>query len=213
MWDQEIRAVNLHARDIPNSGGVALSSPDIKIVGERADILFADRQACSGMTPPWSKSTHAGPRRTSRKSTCAHSARAACPFFPLGPGPRLLGGALRGSWPAAAQHCAVVTDEEPPVQVTGPGVLDVTAWQQQSSLTVFLASLTDPMMMKGPIHELLPVGEQQVHLRLPQGRGIARVHLRRLDQAPQVDKRDGYLTAVVPSVLYHEVIAIELSTP
>src|SRR5262249_18064884 len=35
-------------------------------------------------------------------------------------------------------HNAVTwaTDEEPVVQVTGPGVLDVTVWQQKDSLTV-----------------------------------------------------------------------------
>ena len=58
------------------------------------------------------------------------------------------------------------TNEEPPVTVTGPGVLDVTVWRQKDSLTVHLVNLTNPMMMKGPIRELIPVGEQTVRLRL-----------------------------------------------
>ena len=62
------------------------------------------------------------------------------------------------------------TNEEPPVQVTGPGVLDVTAWRQKASMTVHLVNLTNPMMMKGPFRELIPVGEQQVVVRLPEGR-------------------------------------------
>src|SRR5205823_2903986 len=61
------------------------------------------------------------------------------------------------------------TDEEPPVTVTGQGILDVTVWQQKDSLTVHLVNLTNPMMMKGPVRELIPIGEQQVRLRLPDG--------------------------------------------
>lgn len=53
LWDAEIRAVNPHARFIPNAGGGALSYLDMKTVGELADTLFADRQGRSGLTPPW----------------------------------------------------------------------------------------------------------------------------------------------------------------
>src|SRR5262249_29165311 len=49
------------------------------------------------------------------------------------------------------------TAEEPVVQVNGPGVLDVTAWRQAASMTVHLVNLTNPMMMKGPFRELIPV--------------------------------------------------------
>ncbi len=47
------------------------------------------------------------------------------------------------------------TNEAPVVTVTGPGVLDVTVWRQNASLTVHLVNLTNPMMMKGPVRELL----------------------------------------------------------
>jgi len=39
-------------------------------------------------------------------------------------------------------------DEERPVTVTGPGVLDVTLWKQKNSMTVHLVNLTNPMMMR-----------------------------------------------------------------
>ena len=48
------------------------------------------------------------------------------------------------------------------MEVKGPGVLDVSVWRQQRSMTVHLVNLTNPMMMKGPFRELIPVGEQQV---------------------------------------------------
>ena len=59
------------------------------------------------------------------------------------------------------------TNEEPTVQVTGPGMLDVTAWRQAGSMTVHLVNLTNPMMMKGPFRELIDVGEQRVVVKLP----------------------------------------------
>ena len=69
------------------------------------------------------------------------------------------------------------TNEEPPVTVTGPGVLDVTVWRQKNSMTVHLVNLTNPMMMKGPVRELIPVSEQQVRVRLPEGARPQRVQL------------------------------------
>ncbi|MGH9199087.1 MAG: hypothetical protein ACRD1T_25580, partial [Acidimicrobiia bacterium] len=53
------------------------------------------------------------------------------------------------------------TNEERPVTVTGPGVVEVTVWRQKSSMTVHLVNLTNPMMMKDPYRELVPVGEQK----------------------------------------------------
>jgi hypothetical protein len=53
LWDAEIRKINPAACFIPNSGGGALSELDMKTVGEIAPILFADRQARSGLAPVW----------------------------------------------------------------------------------------------------------------------------------------------------------------
>ena len=44
-------------------------------------------------------------------------------------------------------------------------------------MTVHLVNLTNPMMMKGPFRELIPVGEQQVVVRLPAGAKATKVHL------------------------------------
>jgi len=53
LWDSEIRKINPAAAFIPNSGGGALSNLDMKTLGERTPMLVADRQARSGVTPPW----------------------------------------------------------------------------------------------------------------------------------------------------------------
>ncbi|HWY77777.1 MAG TPA: beta-galactosidase trimerization domain-containing protein [Verrucomicrobiae bacterium] len=102
------------------------------------------------------------------------------------------------------------TNEPPVVEVTGPGVLDVMVWRQKTSITVHLVNLTNTMMMKGPIREFIPVGEQHIRLRLPADAKPKRVHLLAAGKN-LATKRDGeYLVAKVPSVLDHEVLAIEL---
>ena len=106
---------------------------------------------------------------------------------------------------------AWATPEDPPVTVTGPGVLDVTVWRQKNSLTVHLVNLTNPMMMKGPVREFIPVGEQRVRVKVPPGAPVKGVRL--LVAARKVDGRTsaGWLEIVVPSVLDHEVVAVDLA--
>ena len=98
-----------------------------------------------------------------------------------------------------------------PVTVTGPGLVEVTAWRQASSMTVHLVNLTNPMMMKGPVRELLPLGPQRVRVTLPAGTRPSKVTLLSSDAAP-VTTRDGdTLTVQVPTILDHEVVAIDLA--
>ena len=104
------------------------------------------------------------------------------------------------------------THEDPMVTVTGPGVLDVTLWRQKQSLTVHLVNLTNPMMMKGPVRELIPIGEQTVRLRLPDGMRAKQVQLLAADKAARVKRSGPYLNVTVPSILDHEVVAIDLAT-
>jgi hypothetical protein len=102
--------------------------------------------------------------------------------------------------------------EAQPVVVSGPGELDVTVWQQRdSTLTVHLVNLTNPMMMKGPFRELVAVGPQTVRMRIPGGRPARKVGLLvgGGGNEPKTDRGGEWLTLVVPSVLDHEVVAIE----
>jgi len=101
-------------------------------------------------------------------------------------------------------------NEERPVTVTGPGVLDVTIWRQKESMTVHLVNLTNPMMMKGPFRELIPVGAQRVQVRLPEGKRARRVRLLVSGRTPRAEEAQGRLSLTVPSILAHEVVAIDL---
>jgi hypothetical protein len=102
------------------------------------------------------------------------------------------------------------TNEEPPATVVGPGVLDVAVWQQKDSLTVHLVNLTNPMMMKGPVRELFPVGEQKVRLRLPDGKQAGTVRLLAADKVVKAEQSGQHVTVTVPSVLDHEVVAVDV---
>ena len=52
-WDDAVRAINPDACVIPNAGGGAVSSLDMKRIGELAPTLMADHQARRGVMPPW----------------------------------------------------------------------------------------------------------------------------------------------------------------
>lgn len=77
-------------------------------------------------------------------------------------------------------------------------------------MTVHLVNLTNPMMMKGPIRELLPVGEQMVRLRLPDGSRALQVRLLAADKVLPVEQTGQSVSVVVPQILDHEVVAIDL---
>src|SRR5689334_11541348 len=101
-------------------------------------------------------------------------------------------------------------NEEKSVAVKGPGVLDVTAWRQRTSMTVHMVNLTNPMMMKGPFREVIPVGEQWVRVRLPEGRKAKRVQLLVSGQEPRTREAGDSIEVTVPYIGVHEVVAIDL---
>ena len=101
-------------------------------------------------------------------------------------------------------------NEEPPLAVEGPGVLDIAYWQQADSLTVHLVNLTNPMMMKGPFREFFPVGEQRVRMRLPDARRPISAKLLVSERPVQVRQVNGAIETTVPSIRDHEVLAVEL---
>ena len=77
-------------------------------------------------------------------------------------------------------------------------------------MTVHLVNLTNPMMMKGPIREFIPVGPQEVVVRLPEGATARKVQLLVADQVLPVKQAGGRLSLTVPSILDHEVVAMDL---
>ena len=105
---------------------------------------------------------------------------------------------------------AWAANEAPPVTVTGAGTLDVTVWKQESSMTVHVVNLTNPMMMKGPIREFIPTGPIHVSVRLPQGARPKKVQLLARGQVVKTEQANGVVRVTVPSIVDHEVVAIDL---
>ena len=101
-------------------------------------------------------------------------------------------------------------NEPPPVVVEGPGLIDVTVWKQRDSMTIHLVNLTNPMMMKGPLREVIPLGPQRVQVRLPGSTAIKQVQLLTAGSRLPMQQAGGVLTVTVPSIDVHEVIAVDL---
>ena len=105
---------------------------------------------------------------------------------------------------------AWATNEPPPAVVTGPGLLEIVPWTQPRSVTLHLVNLTNPMMMKGPIRDVIPLGPQAVRVRLPAGRRMKTARLL-VANAPVEARQDGeWVELTVPSIGEHEVVAIDL---
>ena len=97
---------------------------------------------------------------------------------------------------------------EPPVAtVSGPWHARCYGVAQKDSMTVHLVNLTNPMMMKGPLRELIPAPAQKVSVRLPAGSRAKKVQLLSNGQTPRVQEANGVMTLTVPSVLDLEVVA------
>jgi hypothetical protein len=83
-------------------------------------------------------------------------------------------------------------------------------WRNPGSITIHLVNLTNPMAMKGPYRTFFPVGPHTIRLTLPSD--LNPIHARLLVAETDVDfSRSGsVLTVRVPSILDHEVVALEL---
>jgi hypothetical protein len=100
---------------------------------------------------------------------------------------------------------------EQPLTVTGKGMIDVSLWAQKDSITAHLVNLTNPMMMKGPVRELIPSPPQRARIRIPRGRRIKAVHFLVSDARPHFREINGAVEIDVPPVELNEAIAIDLS--
>jgi hypothetical protein len=101
-------------------------------------------------------------------------------------------------------------NEEPIVDVKGPGVIDVTVWKQEHSMTVHLVNLTNPMMMKGPFRELIPV-DAELSISIPENKKPAGVHLLMSGKKPVYEMKNGKLYVKAPQVMAHEIIGVEFA--
>jgi Hypothetical glycosyl hydrolase 6/Beta-galactosidase trimerisation domain len=100
--------------------------------------------------------------------------------------------------------------EEDVLEVDGPGLLDVAMWRNANSITIHLVNLTNPMTMKGPYREFFPIGTQTLKLHLPNGVHASRARLLVANKDVKMEKAGNRWAITVPSILDHEVVAIEI---
>jgi hypothetical protein len=103
------------------------------------------------------------------------------------------------------------SNEPAPLEVEGKGVLDVAMWSQKDSITAHLVNLTNPMMLKGPIREIIPISKQTVRIRLPkEGRKVSKARLLVAGSEVPFREEGGAIVVQVPTIELHEVVALEL---
>ncbi len=68
-------------------------------------------------------------------------------------------------------------DGPPDVQVHGKGLVDLAVREGPGEIAVLVVNLTDPMAMRGQRHDALPLHDQEVVLRIPDGMQLATAEL------------------------------------
>ncbi|MGO1077891.1 family 10 glycosylhydrolase [Inquilinus sp. CA228] len=116
---------------------------------------------------------------------------------------RLIGNAVR--WAQGALGRA------PQVTVDGPGVVDLALREDASGLALTIVNLTNPMMLKGPVREVLPLGPQRVSIAVPPGRSVAKAALLVAGRQVQAVPQDGRVVIEVPSIDRLEVVHVTWS--
>lgn len=101
-------------------------------------------------------------------------------------------------------------NEDPIVTVKGPGLIETTIWRQKNSMSVHLVNMTNPMMMKGPFRELIPV-DAEVSIKVPEKVKVTGVHLPMREKDPQYTVNNGRITLKVTQISDHEIIGIDLA--
>jgi hypothetical protein len=132
-------------------------------------------------------------------------------LFPRRHGSNILGGAWRRSRKLLRNAVEWATNEAPAISVEAKSILDIAVWEQQDSMTIHLVNLTNPMMMKRPVREIIPVPSQKVSFRVPDGRRVRRVRLlvSGVDIPHRTERDDTFVE--IPAIGLHEVIATDFS--
>ena len=99
-------------------------------------------------------------------------------------------------------------NDDLPLRVEGPGLIDCHLYRQQDRLIVHIVNLTSAGTWRQPVDELIPVGPLKISVRIPEGispRSI-RLLVSGSELTPAVD--NGWCTFEVGSVKDHEVAVI-----
>jgi len=122
-------------------------------------------------------------------------------------------GELRDSDHLALLHAMVAwaAGEPAPMRVTGPGIIDMAYWRQAKSVAAHIVNYNNPMTMAGSYREVLPAGPYEVELQLPPGATPVSATLLESGAKVPFERNGQRLKVRVPSVRYHEIVAVDLA--
>ncbi len=95
-----------------------------------------------------------------------------------------------------------------PVQVSGPGLVELFAWETEPGFALHLLNYTNPSFAKGWFREAYLVGPQAVRMNLAEDVGVRRVVALRAGIELKHKLTDGVLEFSVPAVRDYEVAAV-----
>lgn len=97
--------------------------------------------------------------------------------------------------------------EGPPrVEVGGRGLIDLAVHAGEDQLAVSLVNLNSPMAMRGQVHDTVPLTDQEVRVRLPDGVASAGARLVVADRSVPVEIEDGIARVRVERLDLLEVV-------
>ena len=102
-------------------------------------------------------------------------------------------------------------DDSPQVEVRGAGLVDLATLAGDGELAACLVNLNDPMAMRGQRHELIPLTDQEVRVRLPEGAVSVRARLVVADRSVPVDVVEGIARVSVEELELLEVVHLTWS--
>jgi hypothetical protein len=114
---------------------------------------------------------------------------------------RLLAGAV--AW--------ALGEQPPAVAAEGPGLVDLAVREGAGETAVTLVNLTNPKAMRGPRSETLPLSDQELLVRIPEGAAVASVRCLFAGTEPAALEADGLLRIEVPPIHDLETIHIHWS--
>ena len=100
------------------------------------------------------------------------------------------------------------TNNQFPVTVDGPGLIDCRLYRQSHRLILHLVNLTNPGAWRSPVDQLIPIGPIKITIKTPGGQRHG--HVRRLvaKEKPSFFFGPSEVTIRLTSILDHEVLVV-----
>ncbi|WP_338719407.1 alpha-amylase family protein [Devosia sp. XK-2] len=101
--------------------------------------------------------------------------------------------------------------KQPEVEVDVKGIVDLAVRKGTDTTIVYINNLTNPMMMKGPIRDVFPVGPVVVSIEIPQGRSVSQVRLGTSGENLSYKLADGRVRVTLISLTTLDAIQVDWS--